>query len=125
MSGLVVLLLHVLLVSLASALVVQKSITLRQWTDFEQFGFAANGHIALTASTSTPQKNVSLLICTDKEFDKLSTAPDVDFGYCTPNDLRECEYTADYSIPVNYHVKYKDRYRIFKYELILPHRDIS
>jgi hypothetical protein len=112
MSITAVFLLHVLWVSLASALVVHKTISLHEWTDFEQFGFAPGGHIALKAYINPPQENVSLLVCTDKEFDTLSSlSADMEMGYCSPP--QRCDYHADYRTPVDYRVQGKDRYRIF------------
>lgn len=110
MSGIVVLLLWV---SLSSALVVHKTVTLRSNPlDFEQFGFEAGGEITLSAITSPAQENVSLLICTDKQFDLVSSYSDPnESGFCT--NSKTCEYTTNNKTDVHYRVQNKNRYRIF------------
>ena len=115
-SSLAVLLLYVLLVSLASALVVDKTIFLRQLTDFEQFGFAANGTIALRVSTDSPQANVSVFICQDKQFDQLtSTSDPSSIDFCSNTEFKTCEYYVDHNegVQQHYRVQTKNRYRIF------------
>lgn len=81
-------------------------------TDFEQFGFAAHGSISLSATTFPVQQNMSLYICTDQEYDVLTSYYETDTRQIC-NDPSVCEKTVDYSTKVNYHVDKKSIYRIF------------
>jgi len=96
--------------SFTAALVGDKEITLRILSDFEQFGFAKGGFLSLKVQAFPPQSNVSLYICTDKEFDLLSSYDPNEQSFC--NNPGYCEYNGDYRVEVNYNVRTKNKYHL-------------
>jgi hypothetical protein len=98
--------------SFSCGLVEHKNIDLRALNDFEQWGFAAGGTINLKTTINPPQENVSVYICTDKEFDLLNSYSDADeMGFC--NNPYVCEKTSNYKVALDYAVHTKNVYRIF------------
>lgn len=111
---LAIVLVCVLWLPFSCALVGDETIQLRRsLLDFEQFGFARNGVISLKVTTFPVQENVSLYICTDKEFDLLNSYLDPEESTFCNNPTSYCEYSGDHRLEVNdYRVTTKNRYRI-------------
>jgi hypothetical protein len=89
----------------------------QEYYDFVQFGFAAHGSISLSITTPVSYQNLSLYICTDKEFDVLSSYYDTDTKKIC-SDPSVCEHTQQYNTNVQYKVDSKNIYRIFTCSVI-------
>lgn len=113
MKAIIIILVCVLWLPFSWGLVEDRTIHIRlNIDDFQQFGFARNGIISsLKVTTMPPQENVSLYICTDKEYDLLNSYLDPDeLNFCS-NPTSYCEYGGDHRLEVtNYRVASKNRY---------------